>query len=503
MHKFNMKNRWISLIFLLATVSYGVTIVRYVNTAAALGGDGTTNNTTGGTRAYHSLFEWEANEQQDLTDAGGDIMRVYCEGTAQDDSGDGTGNGRVLINGWTTGEASFIHILTTQANRFDGTWDTGKYRLVLDGDNSTPALAIAEDWVVIEGIQVAHTGGFNSTHAIKVNGHSGLVSIIECLVNSSNSDSRNGYHLDGKTYLRNCIAQNMGDVGFFLDDGADNSLIYNCSAIDNGAIGFQQYWSNSTWINNLAYGNGGTDFVETGTATMTLTYSASEDASADDQGGAGNRINQTFSFVDYAGEDFHLTSSDGGARDFGTDLSSATWAFDIDIDSVVRGAGGDWDIGADEYGTLSSTVIRYVNTAAPMGGDGTTNTTNGDADDAYHSLLEWENEEQRDLTTGPDIMLVYCEGTAVDDSGVVTIDGWTTASDAYIHILTSQANRHDGKWNTSQYRLEVTNTWGMDIREDYVRVEGIQVKYTYNSSGATRGGITTASAGTTTGSDLQ
>ena len=47
-------------------------IIRYVNTASTAGGDGTTNNTSGATRAYATLAAAETALRQTLTGVGAD-----------------------------------------------------------------------------------------------------------------------------------------------------------------------------------------------------------------------------------------------------------------------------------------------------------------------------------------------------------------------------------------------------------------------------------------------
>ncbi|MCK5591170.1 MAG: hypothetical protein KAI72_04370, partial [Candidatus Pacebacteria bacterium] len=77
-------------------------------------------------------------------------------------------------------------------------------------------------------------------------------------------------------------------------------------------------------------------------------------------------------------------------------------------------------------------------------------------------------------------------GTA--DQTAVTIDGWTTSATNYIKIYTTQENRHSGIWSDSVYRLTGTaaanDTHLLDIKENHVKVEGLQISLT-NSGGYT------------------
>lgn len=116
---------------------------------------------------------------------------------------------------------------------------------------------------------------------------------------------------------------------------------------------------------------------------------------------------------------------------------------------------------------------RYVNTASSAGGDGTTNATSG-ANRAYASFSEWEAARQASLT---EVEEVICEGSAADTSSHV-IDGWTTSAANYILVRTTQANRHNGRWDTTKYRLETSGIQYGWVYEDYVRFEGIQFRGT-------------------------
>jgi len=65
------------------------------------------------------------------------------------------------------------------------------------------------------------------------------------------------------------------------------------------------------------------------------------------------------------------------------------------------------------------------------------------------------------------------------------VDGWTTDADNYIKIWTDPDDpygRHKGKWDTAYYHINGDrNSWGaIDIREEYVTVDGLQIESTGN-----------------------
>lgn len=138
-------------------------------------------------------------------------------------------------------------------------------------------------------------------------------------------------------------------------------------------------------------------------------------------------------------------------------------------------------------------LTRYVNTASTAGGDGTTNATSG-ANRAYASLSDWEDAEDDSALTEP--MTVYCEGTAADTTAVI-IAGWTgNSATNYIKITTTQANRHNGKWDDSKYSLEI-NGIAITIHEENTRIEGLQIDAAPTTTGNNRKGIMASSNMTT------
>ena len=125
-------------------------------------------------------------------------------------------------------------------------------------------------------------------------------------------------------------------------------------------------------------------------------------------------------------------------------------------------------------------ITRYVNTASTAGGDGTTNATAG-ANRAYASLQEAIGALPGTLS---DAYTFYCEGSAADTLQV-SISQWdfVTSAANYVLVTTTPANRHDGKWNTSKYRIEVTDADAIyNGLPSHVRLDGLQAQVTVSTS---------------------
>ena len=154
------------------------TVQRYVNTASTAGGDGTTNATSGSTRAYASLSEWEANAGGSATD---DYVVDCCGGQ------DTTSVTVDFTTNITTGSVT-IRANTGEADGFyDGDAVISTSHYYLDPGNVTSALRFSETRCTADGIQIvaAHSG---------LNGYAILTSSSEftvrrCrLLNSSSTD---------------------------------------------------------------------------------------------------------------------------------------------------------------------------------------------------------------------------------------------------------------------------------------------------------------------------
>jgi len=139
--------------------------------------------------------------------------------------------------------------------------------------------------------------------------------------------------------------------------------------------------------------------------------------------------------------------------------------------------------------------IRYVNTASTAGGDGTTNGTAG-ATRAYVSLNAALTALPGTLT---DAYTIYCDGSGGADTtaNFQTPFNHTTSAANYILITTQGGQRHTGTYNTSIYRLEITNNNALyNNLAEHLRIDCIQIKLTI-SDGASYIGIKTTNANQT------
>ncbi|OGS37737.1 MAG: hypothetical protein A2293_09840 [Elusimicrobia bacterium RIFOXYB2_FULL_49_7] len=159
--------------------------------------------------------------------------------------------------------------------------------------------------------------------------------------------------------VHNNICYNIPHSGIQVGTFALYAKVYNNTTVNNGRYGITVTIDIPMGYlkNNLSCNNGTGDFtpVELNGSYKTFDYNASSDSTANKFIGTGNRINQTFTFVDYDGEDFRLAPTDTGARDCGMSDPGAGAFFD-DIEGQTRPSGSAWDIGADEY--LDTTIVN-------------------------------------------------------------------------------------------------------------------------------------------------
>ena len=146
--------------------------------------------------------------------------------------------------------------------------------------------------------------------------------------------------------------------------------------------------------NNLAYGNvynyrPDPRFVPARSAVGTFDASSTNNLSGPtqtDAPGSNPRNATTVTFVNAAGDDFHLAATDTGARGQGADLSAdAGLSFAVDVDGGPRRA--PWEIGADEVEAVTQTHYRWRN------------------DDGSETTATWAAAEDTPLSSVPRMAL--------------------------------------------------------------------------------------------------
>lgn len=323
-------------------------ITRYVDADSTAGGNGTTNSIIPAdpNRAYVSLNAWEAAEQQNLTDGGGDIAECICESNGVGHTAD---TSALAINGWTTAVGNYITIYTSAAARHDGKWNTGKHRLVVP---NTSIMDIYEDYVRLDGLQIATTFPTSSANhgIIAESGLSGSIYVSNTIVwgHGNAAYYQTGIlALSGTVNIWNVIIcglhPSLALVRGVNVDGA-TADIYS-TTVGGGSVGIRR--ASGTVICKNTYAGGATTCYS---GTITMTTCASSDATGS-PGLTGIAYDtDTFVNVGAGTEDLHL-AADGLSplQDVGTDTSGdpAPLNFTTDIDGQTRS--GTWDVGADEY----------------------------------------------------------------------------------------------------------------------------------------------------------
>ena len=319
----------------------------------------------------------DATKTVTLSDAGDSpIVGIACYAMADTTA--------VTFDGWTTSATNYIRIYTPASERHDGKYNTSKYRIEITG-GSGAAIQVNEGFFRMEGLQVLRS----------------IATDVDwwCLSTGDPLDAGAALYMNNNIFRASITASSRNRLIIFNGLGSSthtvyfwNNLIYD--GVDSGytqtVLELSDRWTfylyNNTFQNcakgvgldNNSYGstlpNGkmknclfdtintpatgtfeaGTDYNATTAASMNYTVTGG--------GNSHDRLSQTFTFVNSGADDFHLTSSDAGAKDFGVDLSAdANLAFSDDIDSETRSA--PWDIGTDE---LVSSLITVYDAAADM-----------------------------------------------------------------------------------------------------------------------------------------
>ncbi len=362
------------------------------------------------------------------------------------------------------------------------------------------------------------------------------------------------YNETYNAYVYNNIVYDNNDVGIYCLAGSITQTVYvfNNTVLNNGDKGISQFNdpnSGSYIINNISINNNNNDFGNLSTyPTNHVLNNLSGDNTADDNGGVGNQINKTIYFFDKLNNDYHLSPEDTAALDAGTSSVSDIVTTDIDGAPIHT-----YDIGADDGSQYFVSSIKYQGVDAEFGTLSTWEDAN-DVDLTATTTLVFDIDATTGFipfgasvygtssfavasvtvvaTTSNQILLydiasstfqdgewVCLEGAPANcvrladagnpaiavakidgawagaDTNTFDINGWTTGKYNYIKLYTTDAARHQGKWDDDKYRLSITSSSGaIDVYSNYVRFEGLQIKYAL-STAASRWAISLVGSG--------
>lgn len=306
------------------------------------------------------------------------VMHIACYRDSADDTtavGDTTAV--------TTDSTRYLRIFTptdtaTQCNasqRHRGKVDTSRYRIVT-GNGGGGVNITGTKYIRVEGLQIKCTnsqqdGATNSRPALRAEHATagGATYIEQNVIQLAQYGAdwwgiRTGYSSSVNRVSNNIVIGKGSSDGNYGIYGNGTLYAYNNTFYNIGTGGFF-IWEYVTLKNNLLATVGAAWEYNPVYTSVTQSYSASTGTVS----GTGSRSNQTFTFVDAANGDLHLTSGDTGAKGYGTDLSAdANYAITLDIDGATRS--GTWDIGADQTDPPPAGTTYYLLSSANADGWG-------------------------------------------------------------------------------------------------------------------------------------
>jgi hypothetical protein len=283
-------------------------------------------------------------------------IACYANGT--------TADARAVVSGWTTGTNNYIKIYTPvnltevgTSQRHAGKWDDSKYKMEINANFYIYAANTRFDGIQIKGSgseDVISYDNFNS---------SGGEQVVSNSIIRGGTRGIAGVRANTKIRIYNNIIYTMANAGLYPCPTDSFCYMYNNTLYNTGTYGIYTNGGTAIAKNNIVYGAGNFN-TYAGTFSVGTDNNATDSTDAIGQG-SNNRISQTFSFVSTVSgsEDFHLQSTDAGARNYGADMSAdVNFAFATDIDGASRNASiNAWDIGADETATQ---IFRSVGPSA-------------------------------------------------------------------------------------------------------------------------------------------
>lgn len=410
---------------------------------------------------YSTLQAAEAGEQGDIV-AGGYSLVIQCF-TFED-----TAATAFDAASWTTDSTHFVTIETPISERHTGRWTTTAYRMNLNAA-FVYCLQVDVVFTVVDGLQFQQNMSSATGAAIDI--RCADVTVQNCIARFTGTSTGPIGFMSASAdrgKWRNNLAYDFdggaAGVGFQIStSSAGDFWVYNCGAVGCWN-GFSETFQDPVIKNSYSQSTSNDGFVGTWDAASDYNLS---DLAADAPGG-NSKNSATITFVDAASDDYHLSATDTGARDSGTDLSAdADQPFDDDLDGNERLE--EWDIGPNEY--LAHDEKRLIKPSG-QGGD-------------YTLVANWEVGEADDLVHAGKRAIASIEGDWTSDSETTRIDfddaAWLSDPTRNPVVRTVGTARHDGKWTTAAYKVVSTSS-GANIDLSYLEIDGLQIESSAASS---------------------
>lgn len=321
-----------------------------------------------GTNIYSSLSAWRSSLPASLVSADTvEILEVEAES-----GGWSIGTG-VSFSGVTTDATRYIEIRAAAGHRHSGVWDTTK--ALFKGTPSSGGNGLinagGSHTVRVIGMQLEVIDGPSSATCVVLWSGSGGKTIVDgCLFQADAADAASSgsccwVATSGTGIVANCSfirSRPTGTPGSFdpfrgINHTAGalvsyNNTFYECGkgihSDNNGTVSIRNCLVACKQV-NASY----VDVGLSGASTTNCSYNATSDTTA--PGSTGARTSQTFTFKG-APTNLKLSSTDAGAKGFGTDLSAdGTYAVGADCGGQSRS--GTWDIGADQLDPSSTIAL--------------------------------------------------------------------------------------------------------------------------------------------------
>ncbi len=360
-------------------------------------------------------------------------------------------------------------------------------------------------------------------------------------VTATDADGSSGGPLNGPVTLpindisvSNMLVGNIGEQSFSVsvdysnDDNSNSTLtLYYCNLTDSPAC------SPSTSLGTLTRSD--SHFYKSIISSDLLVSDNPGDSlkiqvvTADADGVSGSPQSYTFNLVASGGVDHiyrsvgpgnTLALDSGGSNALTISASTATFSSSIALnvgvgDAIQYDSDGNSSIDSIAFihARLSSTTYTVYNNLGAMPtpttadqdwsifrshtslNDARAGTENTGIDIAVRNFNAWSFSH--DIVASNQVWHLALYADAADTSAVL-LNGWTTSDKNYLRIFAPSSQfevgvsqRHNGVWDNTKARLEVTNDRNLYILDDHVIVEGIQFRSIINNSLSSRAAIQT------------